>query len=181
MILGFVVSQQGNLRSHLWFLLWLGKNMIIARHTQKDTQTHSEFDRHAVLLHLTFFSSYLFFRRSFFHRLLTRQASLASSHLERCFSRLCLAQLCCPSDAVGEECQTSKYYTGTDKRCQCSGGGMRIRDLIKEHRNTLVRLDKVRLQRRRRRREDLLHMSPPCFVCEPGAERGGYTRDAAPK
>lgn len=84
MILGFVVSQQGNLRSHLWFFLWLGKNMIIA---QKDTQTRSEFDRHTVLLHLKCFSSYLFFRRSFFHRLLTRQASLASSHLERCFSR----------------------------------------------------------------------------------------------
>lgn len=60
MILGFVVSQQENLRLHLWFFLWLGKNMIIARHTQKDTQTHSEFDRHTVLLHLTFFSSYLF-------------------------------------------------------------------------------------------------------------------------
>lgn len=58
---------------------------------------------------------------------------------------------------------------------------MRICDLIKEHRNTLVRLGKVRLQRMRRRREDLPHMSTPYFVCEPGAERGGYTRDAAPK
>lgn len=105
MILGFVVSQQGNLRSHLCFFLWLGENIIIARHTQKDTQTHSEFDRHTVLLHLTFFSSYLFFRRSFFHHLLTRQASLASSYLERCFSRLCkdLASRSCVAPVMQSE------------------------------------------------------------------------------
>lgn len=82
-------------------------------------------------------------------------------------------QLFYPSDAVAEECKSSKYNTSGDKEWQCSGG-LRICDLIKQHTNTLLHLCRVGLQRMARRREDLPNMAPACLVGTRGG-KDGYT------
>lgn len=134
----------------------------------------------------------LFFRHSLFNHLLSRKALLASSYLKRCFSWLCkeaaraavLPQWCSGwgmsnfKVSHGQRQKMSVFKGGDEnmwshKRAHEHIGPFRLRSLCK------VRLQRMR--RRRRRRKDLPHMSPPCFVCEPGEERGGYTRDVAPK